>query len=73
MLLNLCLAAWRELVHNSDYKPPDEAKAAIDRHFEERNRYFKEHPKKAGNKIWGKERTPAEFSQSNNCKDPRLG
>jgi transposase len=63
----------RAIIHNSDYKSVDEAKAAIDRYFEERNRHFKEHPRKAGNKIWGKERTPAEFSQSNNCKDPRLG
>lgn len=31
------------------------------------------HPRRAGNKIWGKVRVPPEFSQSNNCKDPRLG
>jgi transposase len=63
----------RAIIHNSDYKSVDAAKAAIDRYFEERNRHFKEHPRRAGNKIWGKERTPAAFSQSNNCKDPRLG
>jgi hypothetical protein len=63
----------RAIIHNSDYRSSEEAKAAIDRYFEERNRHFKEHPRKAGNKIWGKERTPAKFSQSNNCKDPRLG
>jgi hypothetical protein len=63
----------RAIIHNSNYKSRDEATSAIDRYFEERNRYFKDHPRKAGNKIWGKERVPASFSQSNNCKDPRLG
>jgi transposase len=63
----------RAVIHNSNYKTTDEAKAAIDRYFEERNKYFQEHPRRAGNKIWGKERVPPEFSQSNNCKDPRLG
>src|SRR5229473_1217091 len=33
-------AMARAIIHNSDYKSPDEAKAAIDRYFEERNRYF---------------------------------
>jgi hypothetical protein len=63
----------RAVIHNSNYRTADEARAAIDRYFEERNKHFKEHPRKAGNKIWGKERVPPEFSQSNNCKDPRLG
>ena len=45
----------------------------IDRYFDERNRHFREYPRKAGNKIWGKERVPPAFCQSNNCKDPRLG
>ena len=44
--------------------------AAIDRYFRERNDYFKEHPRRAGKKIWGKERVPAAFSEANNCKDP---
>ena len=34
---------------------------------------FKEHPRRAGNKIWGKERVAPAFSESNNCKDPRMG
>jgi transposase len=63
----------RAIIHNSNYKSPDEAKIAIDRYFDERNRHFREHPRKAGNKIWGKERVPPAFCQSNNCKDPRLG
>jgi transposase len=63
----------RAVIHNSNYTSVDEAKAAIDKYFEERNGYFKKHPRKAGNKIWGKERVPAKFSRSSNCKDPRLG
>jgi len=63
----------RAIIHNSDYKSVDEAKSAIDRYFAERNANFKEHPRRAGGKLWGKERTPIEFSDSNNCKDPRLG
>lgn len=61
----------RAIIHNSDYKALDEAKAAIDRYLEERNAHFKQHPKRAGNKIWGKERGPATFSDASNCKDPR--
>ena len=61
----------RAIIHNSDYKSVDEAKAAIDRYFAERNNYFRQHPRRAGKKIWGKEREPAVFSEANNCKDPR--
>ena len=60
----------RAIIHNSDYKSLDDAKAAIDRHFADRNAHFLRHPSKAGRKIWGKEREPAEFSEANNCKDP---
>ena len=63
----------RAIIHNSNYPAVEDAKAAIDRYFEERNAHFKGHPKRAGAKIWGKERESAEFSESNNCKDPRLG
>ncbi|MHC2435303.1 hypothetical protein ACVMB0_002678 [Bradyrhizobium sp. USDA 4451] len=63
----------RAIIHNSNYQSPGEAKAAIDRYFEERNEHFRLNPRRAGNKIWGKERVPAEFCPSNNCKDPRLG
>jgi hypothetical protein len=61
----------RAIIHSSDYGSVDEAKAAIDRHFDDRNRHFRQHPRRAGNKIWGKERVPPEFSEGNNCKDPR--
>jgi hypothetical protein len=61
----------RSIIHNSDYKTLDDAKAAIDRYFADRNAHFRQHPKKAGNKIWGKEREVAKFSSANNCKDPR--
>jgi transposase len=62
----------RAIIHNSNYRSVDEAKAAIDRYFRERNAYFKDNPRRAGGKLWGKELVPAEFSQSNNCKDPRF-
>jgi transposase len=61
----------RAIIHNSDYQSVAEAKAAIDRYFAERNEHFQQHPKRAGRKIWGKERVISEFSQGNNCKDPK--
>ena len=48
-----------------------DARAAIDQYFEERNAYFSKNPRRAGNKIWGKEREPAVFSEAGNFKDPR--
>jgi transposase len=60
----------RAIIHNSDYQSVEEATAAIDRYFLERNNYFTLHPKRAGRKIWGKERVPCQFSEANNCKDP---
>jgi hypothetical protein len=61
----------RAVIHNSDYPSVDACKMAIDRHFEERNRHFKKNPRRAGNKIWGKERVEVRFSEANNCKEPR--
>jgi transposase len=61
----------RSIIHNSDYKTLNNAKAAIDRYFADRNEQFLQHPRRAGRKIWGKEREPAVFSEANNCKDPR--
>jgi transposase len=63
----------RAIIENSDYNSVDDAKTAIDRYFNERNAHFKDHPKRAGGKVWGKEPGPAKFSEFNNCKDPRLG
>ncbi len=60
----------RAIIHNSNYPSVGAASEAIDRYFEERNRHFAENPERAGNRIWGKERTPAAFDPSNNCKDP---
>ena len=42
----------KAVIHNSDYKCPDDMKAAISRHFNQRNRHFTEHPARAGKKIW---------------------
>ena len=61
----------RAIIHNSDYKTLDDAKAAVDRHFADRNAHFLQHPRRAGAKIWGREREVAAFSEANNCKDPR--
>jgi len=63
----------RAVIHNSDYQSVDDAKAAIDRYFGERNTHYRKHPKRAGGKIWRMEPEPTEFSESNNCKDPRFG
>jgi transposase len=59
----------RAIIHNSNYNSVGEAKEAIDRYIGERNQYFQDHPKIAGNKIWGKEQAPSKFSESHNCKE----
>jgi len=61
----------KAIIHNSDYNSVDECKSAIDQYFAERNSYFREHPKRAGNKIWGKELVKPVFSEAHNCKDPK--
>ena len=61
----------RSIIHNSDYQSVEECQVAIDLYFKERNQHFKENPKRAGDKIWGKELVPSRFSESHNCKDPR--
>ena len=60
----------RAIIHNSDYQSVEAARGAIDRYFCERNEYFATHPKKAGQKFWGKERVPSMFAEGQNCKDP---
>jgi transposase len=62
----------RAVIRNSDYQSVDDAKAAIDRYVCERNAHFKNHPRRAGNKVWGKEPGTTSFSEFNNCKDPRF-
>ena len=61
----------RAIIHNSDYPSVERAKAAIDRHFVERNRHFRNRKQKAGRAIWGREPAPATFLLANNCKDPK--
>ena len=60
----------RAIIHSSDYASVSAATEAIDRYFHDRNQHFTEHPKRAGKKIGGKERTLATFNPANNCKDP---
>lgn len=60
----------RAIIHSSDYASVSAATEAIDRYFHDRNQHFTEQPKRAGKKIWGKERTPPSFDPANNCKDP---
>jgi len=60
----------RAIIHNSDYSSAEAAREAIDQHFADRNKHFSEHPKRAGQKIWGKERVPSAFAEGQNCKDP---
>ena len=62
----------RSIIHNSDYKTLDDAKAAIDRYFADRNAHFTLHPKRAGKKIWGKEREVSEFSHGEQLQGPTL-
>ena len=61
----------RAILHNSNYGSVQECKAAINMYFAERNQAFMRHPRRAGNKIWGKEQVEAVFREENNCKDPR--
>jgi len=61
----------RAILHNSNYRTVDECKSAMNMYFSDRNRAFLERPRRAGNKIWGKERVEAVFKEENNCKDPR--
>jgi hypothetical protein len=60
----------RAVIHNSNYPSAEEAKAAIDHYFAERNAEFQAQPKRAGEWVWGLERQPAVFSEANTCKDP---
>jgi hypothetical protein len=60
----------RGVLHNSDYQSVEAARSAIDQYFHERNTYFLENPVRAGNKIWGKERSSNQFDEGSVCKDP---
>jgi hypothetical protein len=41
----------RSIIHNSDYKTLDEAKAAIDRYFADRNAHFLQHAEDGFNHV----------------------
>lgn len=60
----------RAIIHNSDYADVGAAKAAIDRYLAERNAGFLHRPRRAGQKIWGKEPAVTAFSEAGNFKDP---
>jgi hypothetical protein len=59
----------KAIIHNSDYRSVEECMRAIDRYFIERNQHFKDNPRRAGDKIWGKELVKSQFSTVNNCKN----
>ncbi|MGB3899751.1 MAG: IS630 family transposase [Mesorhizobium sp.] len=60
----------KAIIHNSNYPSVDAVRTAIDGYFTKRNQQFRDSPQRAGKRIWGEERVPAAFSDSNNCKDP---
>jgi hypothetical protein len=60
----------RAVIHNSNFEGETEAKKVIDGYIDQRNAYFLQHPRRAGNKIWGRERLPSVFNETQNFKDP---
>ena len=60
----------KAVIHNSNYENVDTCKVALNTYIEDRNEFYKQNPKRAGNKIWGKEIVLPDFNPSNNCKDP---
>jgi transposase len=42
----------RAVIHHSNYLDASEMKKAISLHFTERNAYFRENPRRAGNQVW---------------------
>lgn len=61
----------RSVIHHSDYESVEECTAAIDKYFNKRNLHFSKNPKRAGQKIWGKEKVKPVFHKANICR--RLG
>jgi len=61
----------RAILHNSNYASVDEARSAVTRYLDGRNRNFLRNPRRAGSTIWRLERSPSRFREGNNCKDPR--
>ena len=62
----------RAIIHNSNYGSVEECMNSIDHYLLDRNKKFMRNPKRAGKKIWGSEIVKSEFTESNNCKDPRF-
>lgn len=54
----------RAIIHNSDYQSVDEAKAAIDQYFEDRNNYYGNIRKELGVKFGGKSVLPVNFQKA---------
>jgi hypothetical protein len=52
------------IIHNTSYKTADEVRASIDRYFREKNQHFKDNPRRAGDRIWGKELVPGAASKA---------
>lgn len=46
----------KAVICNSDYATAHNMQEAIARHFEERNQFFRDNPKRAGKKIWDKQK-----------------
>lgn len=46
----------KAVICNSDYATAHDMQEAIARHFEERNQFYRDNPKRAGNKIWDKQK-----------------
>lgn len=46
----------KAVICNSDYPSAQYMQEAIGRHFEERNQFYRNNPKRAGDKIWDKQR-----------------
>jgi hypothetical protein len=61
----------RALIHNSNFKDAAQARGAMDAYFSNRNEFYRLHPKRAGRKLWGRERSEAEFREEYNCKEPK--
>jgi len=45
-------AMTRAVINNSDYASSGDMKLAISRHFTDRNKHFKDNPRRAGKGIW---------------------
>jgi hypothetical protein len=52
----------KAVIHHSNYQSVHQMKSAISLHFQERNAYFKDNPRRAGKKIW----------ELNFFRDPRV-